>query len=368
MEYEYHPVANIFPLMQGIEFDSLVSDIRRNGLLEPIWLYQGKIIDGRNRYRACLVANIPPRFREWEGKGSLIGFILSLNLNRRHLDSVQKAIAAENALPFYASEAKERMRKTQIKAGKTPIPAPQIVALPSGEAAEILAKAFGTNKEYIRTIKRMTQEQKKAIMNGEVDGTEIIKQMKTTAFKERIRLENEHIGKLTAPTGKFNVIVIDPPWKDEGGEYDPEFRRQTPPYPTMTFEEIKALKLPMEDDCIVWVWGIDLYLKETLEIIQAWGLTKKSTLIWAKDRFGLGSTLRMQHEYAFLCFKGRPVFHGESASSILYAPRGKHSEKPEEFYKMVEATCPYPRKLDYFARKKRDGWAVYGTLENEKKE
>ena len=65
----------------------LVADIKENGLIMPIETYQGKIIDGRNRYKACLEASVEPEFNEWNGKGSLISHVVSLNLNRRHLTS-----------------------------------------------------------------------------------------------------------------------------------------------------------------------------------------------------------------------------------------------------------------------------------------
>ena len=89
----FHPVAELFPLMQGREFDELVADIREHGLLEPIWLYEGKILDGRNRFRACQVVGIEPETRCYEG-GDPVGFVVSLNLTRRHLSESQRDMVA----------------------------------------------------------------------------------------------------------------------------------------------------------------------------------------------------------------------------------------------------------------------------------
>lgn len=64
----FHPLSELFPLMQGREFDELVADIKANGLREPIWTYQGQILDGRNRWRACEAAQITHRpMREYTG-------------------------------------------------------------------------------------------------------------------------------------------------------------------------------------------------------------------------------------------------------------------------------------------------------------
>lgn len=92
---EYHEVANIFPLLQGEEFEELKADIAANGLREPIWLHSdGRIIDGRNRHRACIETGTPPKFRTWDGSGSLVAFVVSMNLKRRHLTSSQRAMVA----------------------------------------------------------------------------------------------------------------------------------------------------------------------------------------------------------------------------------------------------------------------------------
>src|SRR5262249_13857461 len=89
----FHPLADIFPLLEGEEFKTLVEDIRSNGLHEPIVLYQGQILDGRNRQRACLEAGIEPRFKQYSGSDPL-AFIVSLNLTRRHLNESQRAMVA----------------------------------------------------------------------------------------------------------------------------------------------------------------------------------------------------------------------------------------------------------------------------------
>src|SRR5437764_806061 len=92
---EFHEVANIFPMMADEEFTALVADIKTNGQLTPVWTYQGKIIDGRNRYKACMELGIEPQFKEWNGdEANLLSFVLSLNLQRRHLTSSQKAMLA----------------------------------------------------------------------------------------------------------------------------------------------------------------------------------------------------------------------------------------------------------------------------------
>ena len=107
-DYEFHKVASLFPLLEGKAFKELVEDVKKNGLLEKIWLHEGKIVDGRNRYNACKEAGAEPSFREWKKKGSLISFVISLNLKRRHLTQSQAACVAVEALPFYEAEAKQR--------------------------------------------------------------------------------------------------------------------------------------------------------------------------------------------------------------------------------------------------------------------
>jgi hypothetical protein len=93
VEFEPHPHANIFCLMEGEEFERLKADIKANGQIEPITVKDKYIIDGRNRYRACRELDIAPATKTYDGY-DIIGYVLSANLHRRHLDESQRAMAA----------------------------------------------------------------------------------------------------------------------------------------------------------------------------------------------------------------------------------------------------------------------------------
>jgi site-specific DNA-methyltransferase (adenine-specific) len=124
-----HLVANMFPLMSEEEYRAHLADIRANGLIDPIWTWEGQIVDGRNRYRACLESGVAPRFREWNGEGSLVLFVVSLNLHRRHLSSGQRAMIALDIEAGLAEEAKERQRLALARGNQNR------VSLSSGDSA-----------------------------------------------------------------------------------------------------------------------------------------------------------------------------------------------------------------------------------------
>ena len=90
---EPHPFAEVFPPLDGEAFDALVKDIEARGQQESIWVYEGKILDGRNRYRACQIAGREPKVQDYVGDDP-IGFVLSANLHRRHLNESQRAMVA----------------------------------------------------------------------------------------------------------------------------------------------------------------------------------------------------------------------------------------------------------------------------------
>lgn len=110
---KFHRYSEIFPLIEGPAFDDLVLDIKMNGQKEKIWLYEGQILDGRNRWNACKRAGVKPETRIYHGKDPL-KFVLSLNMHRRHLSESQRSMVASRLAAIEAEDA--RLSQSQAAA------------------------------------------------------------------------------------------------------------------------------------------------------------------------------------------------------------------------------------------------------------
>lgn len=109
---KFHPIAEIFPLMEGEEFDALVEDINKHGLRQPITLYKGKILDGRNRYRACLAAGKTPKFKTFKNETDPAAYVISVNIHRRHLTTKQKHELIAKLLKANPEKSDRQIAKT----------------------------------------------------------------------------------------------------------------------------------------------------------------------------------------------------------------------------------------------------------------
>lgn len=91
---EVHPYAEIFPPMEGTDFEALVASIKENGLRDAITLYEGAVIDGRNRQLACELADVEARYEQLPAGTDPLAFVIDRNLRRRQLDESQRAMVA----------------------------------------------------------------------------------------------------------------------------------------------------------------------------------------------------------------------------------------------------------------------------------
>jgi len=362
MNFEFHPVANIFPMMEGDEYAALKADILENGLLEPIWVHDAKIIDGRNRYRACVETGVEPVFRQWDGRGSLVTFVVSLNLKRRHLTSSQKAMVATDIEKAIAEEiaVKERERKSRQFDTTFQFVGKSVVRDATREAADIV----GVNHQYVtdaKAIQAKAPDIAARVLSGELT---IPKAKAEITRRERDEFLQDCIA-IRVPVGMYRTIVIDPPWQME------KILREVAPnqvgfeYPTMTVDQIKDFPIPAEvadDDCHLFMWTTQKFLPYAFQILEAWGFRYVFEMVWHKpggfQPFGLP-----QYNCEFVLYgrKGTPEFIDLKAFPTCFdAPRREHSRKPDEFYQLIERVTPGPR-IDIFSREKRGGFDQYGN-------
>ena len=151
-QYEFHPIAKVFPLdNDGPDFDAFVEDITLNGLHQPIVLHDGKILDGRRRYLACQQTGETPQFVVWDRKGLARNFVVSANIHRRHLTPSQKAAIGLELLEAEGPKAKDRQRLSRGRGRKG---AKQCATL-NGKATVRAAERVGCSPRLIEQIKRV---------------------------------------------------------------------------------------------------------------------------------------------------------------------------------------------------------------------
>ncbi len=105
--YAVHPAAELLPMMSDASLAELADDIKANGQEQPVVVYNGLLLDGRNRLKACALAGVSPKIREWEGDDP-VRWVLSLNFHRRHLTDSQKSIVGARAAEFLADRVSQR--------------------------------------------------------------------------------------------------------------------------------------------------------------------------------------------------------------------------------------------------------------------
>lgn len=150
-EYLDHPIAEIFPLLNGESLRELADSVSVSGLKVPIILFEEMILDGRNRYRACKLAKVEPDFVQYAGD-SPVDDVLTWNGVRRDLTPTQKAAVAVEVLSYFEPEAQERMEAGRPKKGREKFPEDT-----KGKATEHAAKLLGANHHYVSDLKAIKE-------------------------------------------------------------------------------------------------------------------------------------------------------------------------------------------------------------------
>ena len=364
---EFHETANIFPMMDEDALTELANDIRANGLLEPITTYEGKILDGRNRYIACHMAEVEPRFESYIGDDPIC-YIISMNLKRRHLNESQRAMigarlanmpsGARTDLAQICARSQEQAaemmgvsrRSVQSAHSVQQDGIPELIALVNGGniAVSQAAKIAKLSEEAQQTVVTI-------IVDEEIRPQEAIRRAKAESFAQR---------EAAMPSGKYRIIYADPPWHYQDKlteDYGPALHH----YPSMRLQEL--CELPIEeiasDNAVLFLWATSPMLEDVFEVIRAWGFEYKTSFIWDKVRHNFGHYNSVRHEFLLICTRGSCTPDvAKLFDSVQTIERSDvHSEKPEQFRNIIDTLYPHGNRIELFARKAVDGWTSWGN-------
>ncbi len=328
---------------------TLAESINEVGLLHPVVVTaDGRLIAGQRRLEAC-------RHLGWTEVPVTVVDLYQAASGEAHENFARKDLLPSEIVSLKRAIEPLERREARARQGH---PATAAGCSGAGEARDKIARYLG--------VGRTTIERAEAVVEAAEEEPEeyghLVEQMdrsgkvsgafrRLTVLKQAKELDTASLG---LPTGPFQVIVADPPWQYESGN--------SLPYPTMALEDIKSMPVDdmADENAILWLWATNAHLRVAFEAVEAWGFEYKTLLTWVKDRMGTGEWLRGQTEHCLLAVRGKPGFLGGTHSTALDAARREHSRKPDEFYMIVEATCP-GGKLELFCRQRRAGWAVFGN-------
>jgi N6-adenosine-specific RNA methylase IME4/ParB-like chromosome segregation protein Spo0J len=331
---------------------TLAQSIEEVGLLHPVVVTpEGRLIAGQRRLAAC-------RLLGWTDIAVTVVDLYQAARGEAHENFVRKDLLPSEILAFKrAIEPLERREARQRQGGRADLCHLATVAecqrADPGDARDRISRYLG--------VGRTTIERAEAVVEAAEEEPEeyghLVEQMdrsgKVASAYRRLEVLRQAMELDAAPpalpSGPFQVIVADPPWRCDSGN--------SLPYPTMDIEEIKAIPVMeiADDNAILWLWTTNAHLRVAFDVVEAWGFEYRTMLTWVKDRMGTGEWLRGQTEHCMLAIRGNPVFLHGNHTTVLDAPRREHSRKPEEFYELVETTCSGAR-VELFCRQLRKNW------------
>jgi N6-adenosine-specific RNA methylase IME4 len=371
--------ALIAPLSDD-ERAQLEANLVADGCRDPLTVWGQFLLDGHNRHEICARRGIPFRVVSimLADRQAARIWIRWNQLGRRNLTDDQRAGMTVDLLEELAAQSKRAKASVAGKVGgrtsgrgrikKEIGSAATSTAKPitrdrSTEARVKVSKRAGVSQHKIRqaaTLKKRSPELHAKVKAGEMPLAQAVR-----ATKPAVRAEQ--LATTIWPSGKYGVILGDPPWKPDAGVLDPS-RRIENQYPTLALPQLIALRPRIDElaleDCVLLLWTTTQKLADAVTLINAWGFDVKSGAVWVKDRVGMGYWFRGRHELLILATRGKPrtPLEAHRPDSVIAAPRRGHSEKPSAVYELVEQMFPQVPKVEIFARATRSGWAL-GTNE-----
>lgn len=350
----------LIPSLSEDERAQLEANILKDGCRDALVAWNGLLLDGHNRFEIC----------ERNGRGYRVVeqacadrddakiWIIRNQFGRRNLAPFARAELALHLEPLIAAKAKaQQIRKpaSQKSEKQTPIDRYK-------EAADLAGMSHDTYAKAKVISERAPEEVKDRLRRGE---TTIHREYSAIIQPEKRQDKiNSIVAASDLPTGQlYPVIYADPPWRYE--HVKTENRAIENQYPTMDLDEICALDVSglATEDAVLFLWATSPKLAESMRVVESWGFTYRTCMVWVKDQIGMGYYARQQHELLLIAARGElPTPEpANRPSSVVNAPRAEHSAKPNVFYALIERMYPDIPKIELFSRAPREGWAAWGN-------
>jgi len=209
-------------------------------------------------------------------------------------------------------------------------------------------------------LARLAPEKQVEVANSIADGAVSIADAFKNINKEKRERMHEEKRTRELPTGKYAVIYADPPWQYDNSGLKTSAENQ---YPTMPIEDICGLPIKelSSDTSVLFIWATNPLLPEALKVVDSWGFTYKTNLVWIKGSgAGIGWFEKSAHEILIIAVRENAPHPEERPVSYFEEARTVHSRKPEKAYQIIESMYP-GNKLELFARNRREGWDIWGN-------
>lgn len=302
------------------------------------------------------------------------------------IDEVKYIRDKAEALRAYAKQAKESL-EMQNNVAEIKLRAERRIGEFSRELPKVSANQYksatshdGKKLDILKEAGIQHYERYEAIANlPEKDFEEHIRNIKesneelTTTGIIRLarKLDQPEKKEVRPPEGKYQVIYADPPWKYDVDLSTNASRSPENNYPVMDLKDLiefgDKVKEISNKDCILFMWITAPKLNWMNDVLQAWDFEYKTNLIWDKIKPNMGHYSSVRHEILIIAGKGTcsPTCSGVDIQSIdsvqSIEKSARHSEKPKEFYEIIEKLYPDYNKIELFARNERPGWTSWGN-------
>lgn len=388
-------------LLVPVKVAELVRSIRDVGLRQPISVRpltggQYEIRGGLHRHAAFIdlgKPTIPAFVRDDDDLRAELAEI-DENLIRNELSPAERSIAVARRKEIYEAlhpetahggdrnssrkfcdlkegEAVPRFTKATADASGTSERKVQLDAA-RGEkiGTEALKKVAGTSLdkgEELDALAKLPEPKRAAIIDRAKAGDRVSAKVELKKDKREIRERELGKKQKALPTKKYGVILADPEWEFEPYSRETGMDRAAGNhYPTSPTEKIAKRDVPSiaADDCVLFLWATVPMLPHALQVMEAWGFAYSSHFIWAKPKLGTGYWNRNRHELLLIGVKGKPPAPamGTQFGSVIECPNGAHSEKPAQFFLVMEQYFPTLPKIELNRRgPARPGWDAWGN-------